>query len=123
MTINYWAVIVSALASMVLGFLWYGPLFGKMWMKLSGHNQESMPKGGMTKTYVIMIIGCLVEFYVLARLGGGVALAFWIWLGFAATKNLSAVLWERKSWSLWVLNSAYDLIGLLIAGWIIGSWI
>jgi hypothetical protein len=122
MAINWWAVIVAALASMVLGFLWYGPLFGKKWMALSGHAQGGMDKSGMSRNYVIMIVGCLVEFYVLARLGGGVSLAFWIWLGFAATKNLGAVLWERKPWSLWVLNSAYDLIGLLIGGWIIGMW-
>ncbi len=30
--INLLAVVVCAIASMVLGMLWYGPLFGKKWM-------------------------------------------------------------------------------------------
>ena len=32
MYINYWAVLVSAIASMAIGSLWYGPLFGKQFM-------------------------------------------------------------------------------------------
>ena len=33
--INYLAVLVAAIASMALGFLWYGPLFGNQWKKQS----------------------------------------------------------------------------------------
>ena len=31
--INYLAVVAAMLAQMFLGFLWYGPLFGKPWAK------------------------------------------------------------------------------------------
>lgn len=34
--VNYLAILVAAVLSMVLGFLWYGPLFGKEWTKLMG---------------------------------------------------------------------------------------
>ncbi|MBI3341870.1 DUF1761 domain-containing protein, partial [Candidatus Curtissbacteria bacterium] len=34
--INYMAVVAAAVVNMVLGFLWYGPLFGKPWMKMMG---------------------------------------------------------------------------------------
>ncbi len=34
--INYGAVLVAAIIEIVLGFLWYGPFFGKMWMKSIG---------------------------------------------------------------------------------------
>ncbi len=40
--INYLAVVVAAIANMVLGFLWYGSLFGKQWIKLSGFTAEAM---------------------------------------------------------------------------------
>ena len=36
-TINFWAVLVSAIASLVVGSIWYGPLFGKMFMMGHGH--------------------------------------------------------------------------------------
>jgi len=34
--INYFAVIVGAVLSMVIGAVWYGPLFGKKWMEIIG---------------------------------------------------------------------------------------
>lgn len=34
--INYLAVIVAAAASMIIGMIWYGPLFGKTWRSLMG---------------------------------------------------------------------------------------
>lgn len=40
--VNYIAVILAAVAANVLGFIWYGPLLGKQWMKLSGMSQEKM---------------------------------------------------------------------------------
>jgi uncharacterized membrane protein YpjA len=32
--VNWLAVIVCAVLSMVIGFIWYGPLFSKPWVKL-----------------------------------------------------------------------------------------
>ncbi|MDO8488446.1 MAG: DUF1761 family protein [bacterium] len=34
--VNYLAILAAAVLSMVLGFLWFGPLFGQTWMKLMG---------------------------------------------------------------------------------------
>ena len=37
--VNLWAVLVSALATMVAGFLWYSPmLFAKPWMVAMGYD-------------------------------------------------------------------------------------
>lgn len=35
-----WLAILAAASSLVIGFLWYGPLFGKAWMKESGMTEE-----------------------------------------------------------------------------------
>ncbi len=40
--INYWAVIVVAIINTVLGFLWFGPIFGKMWISLMGFTPEQV---------------------------------------------------------------------------------
>jgi hypothetical protein len=54
MEINYLAVLVAALVSMVIGGLWYSPLlFGNIWMKLSGITQKDVEKAkkqGMMKS-------------------------------------------------------------------------
>ena len=43
--INYGAVVGAAVASMILGSLWYGPLFGKPWMAAMGFTKDAMEIG------------------------------------------------------------------------------
>ena len=38
--LNYVAVLVCAVVSMVVGAVWYGPLFGKQWMEVIGINAK-----------------------------------------------------------------------------------
>ena len=137
--VNFWAVIVAGIVSMVLGFLWYGPVFGKKWMGMMGYNQshidEAKAKGGMGKSYLIAFIGSLVTAYVLAHIitmaqiagissgvSGGLQSGFWAWLGFIATVGLGGVLWEGRKWNLYTFNMAYQLVNLLLMGLIIGAW-
>jgi len=136
--INYMAVIVAAIVNMVLGYVWYGPLFGKQWMALSGVMPQldalGKPKG-MTKKMVIMFVGALVMavtlFKFIAYASGflqqsgaalGLSIGFCLWLGFIAPVTLSVVLWEGKSWKLWFLNNAYYVVLLLVNGAILASW-
>ena len=117
-TINYLAVVVSAIAAMVVGYLWYGPLFGRQWRHLMGVTKESMSQKFMTQTYTIMFISVLVMAGVLAHnlvfgsaflnLSGvtaGIQVGFWNWLGFVVPVSLGTVLWERKPWKLWFINA------------------
>ena len=137
--INYLAVVACAIASMVLGFLWYGPVVGKQWMALMKITPEQMAAGkdkGMSKSYALMFIGSLVMAYVLAHalvfaatylkasgVSAGLTAGFWNWLGFIAPVTLGSVLWEGKSWKLWVLNNAYQLLNLLVMGVILAVWV
>lgn len=125
-TINYWAVLVAAVVNMVIGYLWYGPVFGKIWVKLMGftpEKMEEMKKKPMGKSYAIMFVSSLVMAYVLAHfvvvwsvsdIYGGLQVAFWVWLGFIATVMTGSVLWEGKSWQLYILNVAYYLVSLSV---------
>ena len=124
--INYLAILVCGVVSMFIGYLWYGPLFGKTWMALTGIKKETMTeaqKKGMGKSYFLMFIGSLVMAYVLAfytfvvgsflkRSGFLVGLegGFWSWLGFIAPVTLGSVLWEGKSWKLWFIGNSYYLV-------------
>ncbi len=133
--INYLAVLVSALATIVVGFLWYSPLlFGKLWMKLSMISNADIKKAkqkGMTASYLLMIISTLLMSYVLAVFldyanaltpVAGLATGVLLWLGFVVPLLLGSVLWEGKSWKLYMLNVAYYLVVLIIMGAILGGW-
>src|SRR5216117_550063 len=43
---NWVAIIVATVAAMVIGFLWYGPVFGKSWMTLSGRGMGQGTSAG-----------------------------------------------------------------------------
>ena len=132
-SINFLAVLVAAIAAIVLGFLWYGPLFGKTWIKLMGMDKKKMDKNmkkKMTKSYVILVITTLVTSYVLAHfvkyLGTTVSdalqTAFWIWLGFVATIQIGIVLWEGKPWKLYLINASHQLVNLAVMATILALW-
>lgn len=133
-SVNYLAVLVAGIASMVLGYLWYGPLFGKQWMALSGMTDQNMEEAkakGMGKLYFVAFIGSLVMAYVLAHFvqvwnpvgaAGAFTLAFWTWLGFVATVMLGSVLWEGKSVKLYFLNAVYQLLNIFVMALILVYW-
>ncbi|MEO8065697.1 MAG: DUF1761 domain-containing protein [Candidatus Doudnabacteria bacterium] len=138
--VNYWAILVCGIVSMVLGSVWYGPMFGKMFMQMVGMDKwspgkkEEMKKE-MMKSYTLTFIGSLVMAWVLTQaiifaqsymnttwLNAGLMTGFISWLGFIATVSMGSVFWEGKSWKLWTLNNSYQLVQLLIFGAILGTW-
>lgn len=136
MDVNLWAVLVAAIASMVIGSIWYGPLFGKRFMKDIGMDQWSKEKReaemkNMPQTYIAQFVASLVTFYVLALLieglfGGlsaahGVKAALIAWIGFVVPVKLGDALWGGKM-SLFWLGIGNMLVTLLAAGAIIGAW-
>ena len=76
-----------------------------------------------------MMVSAVVMAYVLAHvlemsksalgdmgLMSGIQSGFWTWLGFVATSMLGKVLWEGKSWKLYVLDAGYYLVSLVLMG-------
>ena len=136
--INFLAVIVATIASIIVGFVWYGPLFGKPWMKLMGMSLDSMSKEkqkGMQKTYVIMTFTTLIMAYVMAHatefgmsytkiygVMGGLMAGFWNWLGFVMPIQIGEQLWGGKSWKLFLINGGHTLSMLLLMGVILAVW-
>ncbi|MFZ1654619.1 MAG: DUF1761 domain-containing protein [Candidatus Moraniibacteriota bacterium] len=135
MEINYWAVVTSAIVSMVIGSIWYGPLFGKRFMEATGMNEwskekQAASKRAMPKAYLGQFGASLVMFFVFAwYIGlsghpgalGGINNAFWVWIGFVVPLALGNALWGGKMTVFW-LNIGNMLATLLAAGAIIGAW-
>ena len=128
------SILIAAIAGMVIGALWYGPLFGVQWMKLMGITPKQIKaaqKKGMGKSYTLCFLGLLVMAYVLQMfiqivgaktIPSGAMIGFWAWLGFLVTSQLNSVLWEQKSWELYSLNVLHYLVVLLVMGGVLGAW-
>lgn len=131
--VNYVAVLVATIAGMAIGAMWYGPVFGKYWMRLTGLTPESMkampltPWQAMAMGFIAMFITNWVLAQVIGLLGvmdvtAALELVALIWLGFYFTSTSGVFLWEGKSYRLWLFNAAQYLVALSVAAAIIASW-
>ena len=131
--INWLAVLLAAVSSMVVGAIWYAkPVFGRRWMRLNGLTDEQL-KGTAVLPLVITFV---VSFFTAAVLAGSAAIAqhfyegnFFVncvltavilWIGFTASRMITHDLFARKSGSLTALNIAHELVTVIVMGIIIG---
>ena len=133
--INVWAILVAAVASMVIGSIWYGPLFGKPFMKAMGMDQwskerQEAEKKRMGMLYFMQFLASLVTFYFLASfirdtsmttVAGGMLVSLCAWAGFVVPVKLADSLWGGKMILFW-LGAGNMLLTLLVAGAILGGW-
>ncbi len=137
MDVNLWSVLVAAIATMVLGFLWYSPmLFARPWMVAMGYDpddktkmQEMQKSAG--KSYAISFVASLVSAFVLGKVIYvttvstalyGMKVGFAIWLGFVTTVQLTAKLFGNQSTRLYLINTGYQLVCYLAMGAILAVW-
>ncbi len=117
--ISWVAVLASIVVNMILGGLWYGPLFGKKWAAEIGKKMEEMEM--KPALYLIPILGSLVAAIVLWNVMlatglSGVAAAFWMWLGFSAITSLTNTSFRGTGTTLWAIEQGAHLVGLVFTG-------
>jgi hypothetical protein len=141
--INWWAILVTTVISFGLGNLWFGPLFGKYWMKVvlgmtpeeCKKNMDPAMKRAMVRSMILTVVTSVIMNFVLlhsivfgsAYLGisgamAGLQAALWNWLGFVATVTLGAVLFENRPWRYWFVLAGFYLVAMLINGMVLASW-
>jgi hypothetical protein len=133
--INYWAVILATLSSMVVGSIWYTPrVFGNYWMKTSGVK----PSGRAADAVVPIVVTVLVSFITAWVLAGAtfiaqdfyggsflvnsVVTALVLWAGFTAARFVTHDAFDRRPSGLTILNIAHELVTVVIMALIIGLW-
>lgn len=123
--LNFWAVLLCGVISMVVGGLWYGPLLGKPWMREMGFDKlpveelERMKQKAMRIAYPQQFVLALVMAYVFAHILlvfeadsviMGLQGAFWTWLGFIVPVKYGETLWGNKSLKLFAIDAIYYLV-------------
>ena len=136
-SVNYWAIIVGAILSMVIGAIWYGPIFGKKWMEIVGidlNDKETLAK--MQKSagliYFVQFVLTLFQVLILAhiiadtKLVGGLERSLWIWAAFIIPTLASAVMWTNAlgkiKWALFLIQGGYQLIIFIVFGLLLQFW-
>lgn len=123
---NYLVLASAMVASFVFGYLWYGPLFGKVWAQLIGIKKgESKPKPwAMPLTFLGIVLTTFVLAYILYiyKPYCSFGAAFFVWLGFYLPLQLGGVTWEGKPWKLLALNTTYNFLNLQLIAAILTIW-
>lgn len=120
------AIILSFVAVFVVGFAWYGPIFGKTWMEAS-NIPEDAPKNMKVSSFALNILGSLIVVigyqYVLYWFAGEyftISLAFTValvgWLIFMLPSLLDAMAWKNVSFKGFLIDGLYRYTQLVIIG-------
>lgn len=128
--LNWVAIIVATIIPMVLGALWYSPiLFAEPWTRAVGRSREEL--GDASIGYLLSAIGAFLSAYVLARvvkwaevddLWNGALVGVLVWVGFVATVLGVTTFFAGRSRTLWLINSGYQLVSLVLMGALLGAW-
>jgi hypothetical protein len=135
---NVLAIVLAALAMFIIGFLFHGPLFGKLWMRLAdvhptGNEKfaDMLPQLAWNLLVNLITAGVLsMLFWILfsSPLMGektwyqGAIWAAWIWLGFIVTSSSIEVIWMKRSWKLWAFECVASLVAFVAMGIILALY-
>lgn len=129
-----WAILASAASSMIIGFVWYGPLFGKAWARYSGWTEEKIKTvsgKSMGLTYGLTLIAAIVSslaLTVLSRSLGATTARDGLMIGALAGVGLAAMalatnfLFEHRPLGFWLIVAGYEVIFMAVAGVIVTIW-
>jgi hypothetical protein len=137
MAINLTAILLAAIANFIIGFLFHGPVFGKLWMKLANIHPTRKEKFrdivpqmiknflanivfafGLSLVYAVVSVSGVMESGILL----GIVTAFLVWFGFLLPSSSIEVIWMGRTNKLWLFESFASLVSCLAMGAILATW-
>jgi len=135
---NFWAVLVAAVAAFGIGAIWFGPrTFFPVWWKAMGRSADEKPGGeNMGVVFGATFLGQLVQAFAVAivvamqadrgagQLGvfDGVLIGLLVGVGFAAAASLSHRLFAGQNFKVWAIEVGADIVSLTVMAIIISAW-
>lgn len=137
LSVSLLAVLLAGVSAFILGFLFHGPVFGKLWMKLANIHptgneklKDMIPQmlwnllTNFVTAYVLAIIYTFAStspLFTATGIYAGITVALWVWLGFLVTTTSIEVIWMGRNVKLWLFESACSLVVMIVMGAIIAS--
>lgn len=140
--INFFALLVASISTLVVGFIWYHPkVFGTIWMKEIGMTEEKAKNSNMALTLGLsVVLAFLAAFFIMMLVftGGdpehphgvapfmtfkhgvlhGTMLALFIVLPVIVTNGL----FEQRSFKYMMVVTGYWVVAFALMGGIINGW-
>ena len=130
--INHLAVLVAIVLQFVLGFLWYGPLFGDAWMEMVGLDMATIEADpAAAGEWITNIFSSIVSMYVLAwlftkmnvdTLVKGCLYGLIIGFSFVLLSLMTSGMFAKDPYGLAWITGGFTTLGLAVGGAVLGAW-
>ncbi len=122
--INLWAVFLGAAAFFLVGAIWYGPLFGKVWQREAGLTDDEMKNANMALIFCLCfafeLLISLMLGHLVARTNPPHFVIMMMAIGFGATIMSPAIginyLFQRRSGTLFAIDAGHFVVGMAAMG-------
>lgn len=129
--INFWAVLLAAVAKVIMGSFWYSPLIlGKTWMHENGFTEEDFKKGhpiwlmAILSLFFAFVSALAMAFFITPQSsivsGAGIgAIVSILWI---SASKANTTLYENYSLKHYLIHAGYDICSYTAMGAILGAW-
>ena len=126
--VNWLAVLVAAVVTFVLGGVWYGPLFGRVWRAAEG---QAEPEPGRQKhpalvygvSFVLMLIAAMALAVAIGPapdVARSIGFGLVVGVGWVATSFGVNYLFAGRRLALFAVDAGYNVVLFALMGLIIG---
>ncbi|MCF6434281.1 MULTISPECIES: DUF1761 domain-containing protein [Pseudoalteromonas] len=122
--LNYWAVLLAALSSFMLGGAWYSPwLFGRPWMEGCGLTEVDLQQSDPKLIYgVAFLLALFAAFFMSVLLGqdplltDAIVLGVLVGGGLVTTALGISYIFEQRPLKLFLINGGYYTCQFVLMG-------
>ncbi|MGV8839300.1 MAG: DUF1761 domain-containing protein [Bauldia sp.] len=129
--INWLAALVGAVVgNLVVGSVWYSPvLFSRVWQREVGISDVQIRSSSFAMIFGLAFVLSVIAAVLFAawlgpapELGDALVAALVVGLGFVGTSLGINYLFERKSFTLWAINTGFHTMEFVVIGLVLGLW-
>ena len=127
--LNWLAIIVATVMSFALGFLWYGPVFGKAWLDALGKTVDELNPSptpfiisAVTTLITCVAAALLIHWLNIGTWMGGAGIGLLIGIGFIAASTASDAAFCGWSWKLVAIQGSYRVVYSVLMGVVLALW-
>lgn len=122
--LNLLGLVLAALAMWIIGFLWYGLIFGGAWMDASGYTEEMfegqsplwMPAGFVISLLLSFGLGWHMKQKSITKTDTAALFGFWMALLIGVPLMMYGYVYSvEHSWELLLLDGGYTIVTFVAA--------
>lgn len=115
--VNWLGVLIGVIFSNALGFLWYGPLFGKTWLNMIGKTEDEIEAEptmyvvtALASAVAMIGLSVIVTAFGAATLVEGIVAGLVAFIALGAPATFVYTTFEGPPTNVWGLFAAYQLV-------------